>query len=86
MYYNTLTCTCTRTHTHTHTRTHTRAHCLVYTLTLDAKVVGVSEVLLGESGPLLGDLAHLLAPVSRQHLIEGGGGIDVKVITCTTLH
>jgi hypothetical protein len=37
-------------------------------LTLYSKVVGISEVLLGQPRPLLGDLTHLLGTIRRQNL------------------
>ena len=37
-------------------------------LTLDSKIVSVCEVLLGETRPLLSDLAHLLSAISRKDL------------------
>ena len=42
----------------------------------DAEVVHVSEGLLDEPGPLLGDSAHLVLPVRRHHLklhVPGAG-------------
>jgi hypothetical protein len=38
------------------------------TLTLYSKVISISEVLLGQPRPLLGDLTHLLGTIRRQNL------------------
>ena len=37
-------------------------------LTLDSKVVGICEIFLGQSRPLLGDLSYLLNTITCQHL------------------
>ena len=38
------------------------------TLTLDSKIVSISEVLFCQTTPLLSDFAHLLSGISREYL------------------
>ena len=88
---------------HTHItrclRMGSRIHCAVGPpiqadpLTLDPKVVSVSEVLLGQPRPLLRDLAHRLGAIRRENLQERvcvgrweGNGVAVVITLCRALY